>query len=149
MLLVSATDCDEGDNGKITYTSSGADASLFRLAEDGTIYTLGLLDYEARPDHSYTFNVEARDSGVPPLTRTATVRIILSNINDLGPVFQPEEYVYYVDETAPRDYSIGTVYASDADGDRIQYSIHGGNEGDHFQIDASTGKCVESIMYII
>ena len=137
---VSATDCDEGKNGAITYTASGPDASLFNLTDEGAIFTLAPLDYEARPDHSYRFTVEARDAGQPSLAATAEVVVVLSNINDLVPVFKPEEFVYYVDETAPREYSIGTVYASDADGDRIGFRIYSGNDGDHFQIDPDTGE---------
>ncbi|XP_072051982.1 LOW QUALITY PROTEIN: neural-cadherin-like [Amphiura filiformis] len=136
---VSATDCDKGKNGAVTYTSSGRDASLFRLLEDGTIYTQEPLDYEATPDHSYIFAIEAKDSGSPSRSSMATVVIVISNVNDLGPVFQPVEYEYYVDETAPQDYSIGTVYASDADGDRITYEIYSGNDGNHFQINPTTG----------
>ena len=144
-------DCDEGDNSALTYELSGPDASLFIVDDNGDLYATGPLDYDNQDDgdHSYRFTVTAKDGGNPQLTAETVVSVILMNVNDESPMFQPESYTYYVDENAQRDYSIGTVYASDADGDSIEYGIAGGNLDNKFDIDPTAGKLYVPQGYIL
>ena len=137
-----AVDCDEGANGVLTYTLSGLDADMFRVDENGDLYPVAPLDYDNQQDahtDAYHFTIEARDGGSPSNSATATVAVVLMNINDEAPMFQPDTYTYYVDENAQQDYSIGTVYASDTDGDGISYAIAGGNTEGNFDIDRVAG----------
>ena len=132
-------DCDEGDNAKLTYVLSGKDHDLFMVDDNGDLFAIGRLDYDHQDDHAYTFTVEAQDGGNPQRTANALVTVVVNNVNDEAPLFQPPTYTYYVDENAQRDYSIGSVYASDADGDSIEYGIAGGNLDNKFDIDPTAG----------
>ncbi len=66
---------------------------------------------------------------------TAVVQINLKNYNVHAPIFTPDNQIFYISETAPRDTQFGTVYATDPDNDGIVYST----ADSQFHIDSSTG----------
>ncbi len=71
----------------------------------------------------------------PPVISTAIVQINLANYNVHAPTFTPENQIFYISETAPQYTQFGTVYATDADSDGVEYTmIHS-----HFSIDRITG----------
>ncbi|KAJ8042434.1 Neural-cadherin [Holothuria leucospilota] len=108
-----ATDCDEGENAEITYSLSGSDASSF-IIENGTLYASDRLDFDQR-DPWYQFVVQATDGGSPALSSSMTVFLEVVEVNDEVPIFNPESYIYYVDEDIELNFNLGAVYASDQD----------------------------------
>lgn len=82
-ILVSASDCDSGENSELTYYTLSSD---FTISPHGTIFPAGSLDFE-RPNHLYEFVVMAVDKGEVPRTGTTTVRIRMANVNDEAPEF--------------------------------------------------------------
>ncbi|MDA0976568.1 MAG: S8 family serine peptidase, partial [Proteobacteria bacterium] len=107
---VTATDA-EGDD--VSFTVSGSDLE---------ITSAGVLTFASAPDYetktSYSATVTASD-GTNSTTQDITVNI--TNINDNSPNFTSSA-TFTVDENQT---AIGTVAASDADGDEIVYSISG------------------------
>ncbi|MFA0714115.1 cadherin repeat domain-containing protein, partial [Vibrio splendidus] len=66
-------------------------------------------------------------------------------LNDNAPEFKDDEgdaagsYSFNYDEGITETSVIGTVSATDADGESVTYSITGGNENGWFEIDATSG----------
>ena len=82
--------------------------------------------------------LQAKDRGEPPLSSTATVRIIVNDVNDNAPVFN-ETYAVQVPESTLVNTALLQVHASDADVDlnaKVRYRI---DDTDHFDIDSDSG----------
>ncbi|XP_068117206.1 neural-cadherin-like [Hyperolius riggenbachi] len=135
LLQVTATDCDTGINGEISYFTLSPD---FSISEQGVISAARGLDYE-RPGHLYEFVILAIDHGEAPNTGTATVRIRVSNVNDEAPEFSQKTYRTFVSEDAAPNTLVATVQAFDPDGDRVTYEISEGNKEGNFVIDRQKG----------
>ncbi|KAM4614092.1 neural-cadherin-like [Discoglossus pictus] len=135
LLQVTASDCDSGVNGEVSYLTQSPD---FSVSAEGTISPARALDYE-RPSHLYEFVVLAVDRGAEPNTGTATVRIRISNVNDEPPEFSQTIYRTFVSEDAGPNTLVATVHAFDPDGDRVTYEIVGGNQEGNFIIDPQKG----------
>ena len=108
---VTATDAD-GDG--IAYSISGSEITI--NSSSGVIAFASAPDYETKA--SYTATVTASD-GVNTTTQDITVNV--TNVNDNSPSFTSSA-TFSADENQT---AIGTVAASDADGDTITYSISG------------------------
>uniref|UniRef100_A0A8C2D2A3 Protocadherin-16 n=1 Tax=Cyprinus carpio TaxID=7962 RepID=A0A8C2D2A3_CYPCA len=87
VLDATATDMDEGENGKILYFLSQEAKGSFTVHPDtGRITTAAPLDREKRA--SYTFQVYAVDlSPAAPRNTTAQVTITILDVNDNAPFF--------------------------------------------------------------
>ena len=88
MLMVSATDDDSGVNAQIQYLIDASTdtnmSSYFHVDPDhGTLLTKKAFDYETMSQ--LQFSVVAVDGGVPALSSTVPVTIILTDLNDNPP----------------------------------------------------------------
>ena len=68
----------------------------------GLIRTKHQLDYDKYP--LLVFDVLAVDEGVPSLTGTTTVTILVSNVNDIGPHFEQD----FLNLAVPCDEEVGS-----------------------------------------
>ena len=59
---------------------------------------------------------------------------------DRAPRFRSSMYSFSIAENAATSTSVGTVSATDADGDTVTYSVTGGNEEGKFSIGSGTGQ---------
>ena len=125
---VGATDAD---NHVLIYTLSGTDATSFTIDNaTGQLKTKSALDYETKA--VYTVTITASD-GI--LTDTIAVTINVTDINELpsntAPVFSDGESLTIPMVLPPKgkteaDYDVGNpLLATDADGDRVTYSLSG------------------------
>ena len=107
---VTATDAD-GDS--LTFTVSGTELA---------ITSTGVLTFASAPDYetksSYTATVTATD-GANLTTQNVTVNI--TNVNDIAPVFTSEATF----SAAENQTAIGSVTATDADGDSLTFTVSG------------------------
>ena len=133
---VSAFDADIGENAIVIFTLNGS--SLFSIdSVTGVITLAASLDFETATQHNITvtaFNPDGLSSG-PHLI---TFNVI--NENDNAPIFTMDPYTASVEEH--RNVNVVTVEAEDADAGilgEVQYSIVGGNAGNVFRINSSTG----------
>ncbi|XP_069122161.1 protein dachsous-like [Argopecten irradians] len=108
---VKATDLDIGQNAEIRYSVYSSYFSIDEIT--GMITTRGHLDRESIA--SFNITLLARDNGYPRHTATATVSILILDVNDNNPVFTQNEYRFKVPENNFSNVSIGSVSASDQD----------------------------------
>ncbi|PSN41253.1 Protocadherin-like wing polarity protein stan [Blattella germanica] len=145
VLVVAATDGDVGQNAQITYMLGTMDSTTtpeFTInPQTGAIITTKKLDRETVG--GYLLTVTARDGGVPPLSDTTDVEIIVSDVNDNPPIFRKQSYVGSVPEDAVVGTSVVTIQATDADmgyNGRIRYALDPENSGDgSFIVDPMQG----------
>ncbi|KAE8623202.1 hypothetical protein XENTR_v10005537 [Xenopus tropicalis] len=141
LLVVTATDCDQGANAAVHYSIlSGNSRGLFSIDPlTGAIFLAGTLDFET--GREYTLRVRAQDGGRPPLSNvTGLVIIQVLDVNDNAPNFVSGPFQASVLENAPIGYSVLQVQALDADsGDnaRLDYCLSGTTGP--FSINNSTG----------
>jgi len=121
---VTATDGDASDS--VTFTVSGSELS---------ITSAGVLTFASAPDYetktSYTATVTATD-GTNSTTQSITVSV--TNLNDNSPVFTSSASL----SANENQTTIGTVAASDADGNTLSYSISG-TDASSMGINSSSG----------
>ncbi|GAB6020348.1 hypothetical protein CHUAL_003060 [Chamberlinius hualienensis] len=146
VLQVQAYDADDEENAKVKYHIRGisnlSDDWPFALDEDtGWLTTVKVVDREKSPN--YSFAVEAMDGGSPVRSATATVTLVIHDINDNNPAFESETYEAVVAEDALPGTSVVQVVASDPDeNSRLVYHMTEGNIRGRFSID---GRGVVSV----
>ncbi|KAL7062372.1 hypothetical protein AAHC03_01109 [Spirometra sp. Aus1] len=151
---VTATDLDDPlAQGPITYyLSADHDALGFNIeVKTGEIVTRRPLDREEQPN--YTFKVLARDSsgsgsgsfGHTQHTATATVNVVLEDVNDNSPVFitpNATANTLTVAVTQTLGHRLAVIHAEDADegpNGQVTYKIKAGNSLNLFSIDSQSG----------
>ncbi|CAJ1065064.1 protocadherin Fat 4 isoform X1 [Xyrichtys novacula] len=137
---VSAVDEDLGINSQLTYSiAQGNTDGLFSITPNGTFQILRSLDREE--ESSYFVTIIAVDSGLPSLTGTLTVHIIVDDINDNRPEFTEDIYNTIVSEDSPTGTVFAMITASDIDegvNGEIRYSLQ--NFDVPFSIDETSGE---------
>ncbi|XP_075904187.1 protocadherin-10-like [Nelusetta ayraudi] len=150
---VTAVDPDVGQNAMVAYSILECDIQGMSVKtyvsineETGYLYALRSFDYEQLKD--FAFTVQATDSGTPPLSSNATVRVVVVDQNDNPPlVLAPLGKNGTAEERLPRSaepgYLVTRVVAMDADDGenaRLSYSILAGNDNGMFRMDWRTGE---------
>ncbi|XP_055018856.1 cadherin-23 [Boleophthalmus pectinirostris] len=148
---LSATDADSGANGWLSYRlESGAqDRFVVDSISGAVLVGNSTLDREERG--SYRLVVMATDRGTPPLTGTATLTVLLDDVNDSRPRFIEPITIINVNESTPPGVVVATLTAEDPDlHPRLEYyiiSVEAKDDGnnpvgglqDSFGIDLHTG----------
>ena len=135
---VSATD---PDGGSVTYSiEDGNAAGLFEIdgASGELFYVGGGEDYETGST-SFELTVRANDGDQ---TTDATVTVNVTDVAE-APAFGQAGYAFDLAEDTDGStdrISLGTVSATDPDGDSVTYSIEGGNAAGLFEIDGASGE---------
>jgi protocadherin Fat 4 len=133
VLAVKAVDKDvRPDNNQFTYSilrgNAGQVFSIHPIS--GVVQLVGKLDRETESE--YNLVVGAVDTGSPPETGTATVNVLVEDVNDNAPEFETPELVGYVTENRGAGASVVVLRPFDKDGDRnsapFTFSIVGGDE---------------------
>ncbi|XP_045488378.1 protocadherin-like wing polarity protein stan isoform X3 [Pieris rapae] len=145
IVRVQAYDADEGVNAELTYTLSdkeyngNAGLPITIDPRSGWVYTSSSLDREVQS--KYQLQVTATDNGTPPRSATASVVVVVQDVNDNDPVFSPAQYDVELAEDEPPGTPVVTVTATDADEDnRLHYEITGGNTRGRFSITSQNGR---------
>ncbi|XP_036379001.1 protocadherin gamma-C5-like [Megalops cyprinoides] len=110
ILRLKATDLDDGPNGVLQYyfgphTSDTVQTTFSICPDTGEVSVIGKLDYEE--SKSYTFNVLAKDQGLPELEGHSSVQIDIVDEND-NP---PEIILTSLSSPVQENASVGTVVA--------------------------------------
>ncbi len=149
VLNVSATDADEGENGRVWYQfdtsavssnpdSRGPDFAFFSIdATTGAIRTAFPLDRERRD--AYTLTVLAFDgSRERPFTTEVTVDITVSDENDNAPEFTAQPYTVAITSTEKSGATLIALKATDRDlKAKLSYSLS--TRSAEFGVDPNTG----------
>lgn len=142
VLKVLATSRDTGVNAEITYSIlSGNEQKKFTIdPKTGVLKVADVLDFEKSKDFFLT--IQAIDGGSPPLSKTASVNISVTDSNDNNPFFLQNSYTARIREDALEGDKILQVVARDYDSNdngRITYSIERGDRLRQFNIDEDSG----------
>lgn len=131
--FVHARDPDLGDTLAYSITGGTGSAHFAVNATTGeiTVTNPSAINYESAT--SFTLDVQALDAG--GLTATTTVIINITDVNE-APVLSPAG-PFTVSEAAAVNTVVGTMSATDVDGNTITYSITGGNALGIFSINAA------------
>ncbi|NWI43216.1 PCD23 protein, partial [Picathartes gymnocephalus] len=140
-----ATDPDEGRNGQVTYhLLSGNENKAFVLDKvTGLLTTAQLLDREVQEHYSLT--VMALDDGIPALSATQVLTIIVLDVNDETPEFLKQLYETAVHENQDPGEFVIKVEAVDRDtglNSLLQYEILPGPGYEKFKMDLDRGELV-------
>lgn len=147
---VSATDVDEGANGRVRFSvMSGDENRDFSISEDsGIVRVAKNLNYERKSRYVLTVRAEDCagdiDNGESRYD-TAELTISITDINDNPPTFLDSPYLAHVMENVipPNGGYVITVKAYDADSppfnSQVRYFLKEG-DADLFRINASTGE---------
>ncbi len=136
LSVVGTVDATDQDGQSLTYTiTAGNGDGVFAInAETGTIILVNnsTLDYSTTPSYTLTVAVDDGLGGTDTATITVNVEPNLPPIVD-DATFSIEEFI----ETGS---VVGSVTASDSDGDTLSYAIAAGNDDGVFAINAATGQ---------
>ncbi|KAE8737624.1 hypothetical protein FOCC_FOCC016911, partial [Frankliniella occidentalis] len=108
-----ATDPDQGGKSHVTYAidRSSDRRRQFAISPEGTVNIQRSLDREETPRHQV--KILAIDDGVPPKTATATLTVIVEDINDNAPTFLKDYRPVLPEHTSAR--TVVEVLATDDD----------------------------------
>lgn len=92
LIQVRAQDADEGVNSELRYSvlRSSTDGLISMESETGLVTTAAALDRETQSE--LRFLVVAADRGDSPLSSTATVSVLVEDVNDNEPIFLQQLY---------------------------------------------------------
>ncbi|HYI09018.1 MAG TPA: Ig-like domain-containing protein, partial [Thermoanaerobaculia bacterium] len=127
-VLANDTDAN-GDALTATLLVAPTNGAVVLAADGGFTYTPNANFFGS---DTFTYTV---DDGTD--TDTALVTITVTAEND-APTVEPDTFP--VVENSFAGTVVGTVSASDVEGDTLTFSIEGGNNGNAFAIDANTGE---------
>ncbi|XP_066555914.1 protocadherin-16 [Amia ocellicauda] len=116
VLEVTATDKDDGSNGKVLYYLSSDSRGMFNVdQETGRITTSGDLDREKQA--VYSFLVHAVDSSpAAPRNSTAQVMVNIQDVNDNAPFFIQDPVIINISSSSVSNHQVvATMRAEDKD----------------------------------
>lgn len=149
IITVNATDLDQGDSGRISYSLISDDALPFAVnSTSGVIYIVRPLDREEKA--WYNLTVRATDGGAPGREKFAHafVFVMIVDVNDNAPVVTKvvPAHVIKIPENALVGSPLARVIASDADiGENARLSfgiVKNSSWNGTFIMNATTGEVV-------
>ncbi|XP_048459396.1 protocadherin gamma-A11-like isoform X10 [Rhincodon typus] len=154
IFAVTALDPDLNQNARLIYSILDSQVQnepvytyLSINSKNGVIYSQRTFDYEQL--RNFQVQIQARDSGEPPLTSNTSVDIIILDQNDHAPVIIHPSMEYgstaleTVSKFAEPGYLITKVTATDADSGqnaRLSYQILQSTDPGLFTISPDTGE---------
>ncbi len=111
VATISVSDVDEDE---LTLTLGGTDADSFNLSDENVLTFKEAPDYETKDSYSITLTLT---DGTETVTKDVTIAI--TNVNDIAPEFTSDAS-FSIEEN---EVSVGTITATDAEGDNVSFSI--------------------------
>ncbi|XP_069755104.1 protocadherin-10-like [Narcine bancroftii] len=152
IFALTAFDPDLDQNSYIFYSIKENRNSLVPTylsinSMNGTIYAQHSFDYEALK--TFQIQVQARDAGMPPLSSSAAVNVIILDQNDNAPVIalpsgqSGSTIVEMVSQSAGQGYLVTRVLATDADSGqnaRLSYQMVQATDPTLFSVGRNSGE---------
>ncbi|XP_052280093.1 protocadherin Fat 1-like isoform X4 [Dreissena polymorpha] len=142
IFKIGATDLDQNENGKISFSIINAKNVPFEIEPfTGIIRTSSILDYETMR-HSYKLNIRISDWGLPFSRENEMIFTVnLQDTNDNKPQFETGNCTGVIHRKTPVGTEVQVVPAIDFDvNDILQYHIEAGNENTCFAINNGTAR---------
>ncbi|XP_068615901.1 protocadherin gamma-A2-like, partial [Brachionichthys hirsutus] len=128
VVILSATDADEGMNGLVSYhfnRMSGGVAELFSLDENsGHLTVSGEIDYEE--NKIYEIGVQAKDQGGQSTSTKVIVDVM--DVNDNAPVITLTSFSSVIPEDSPSGTTVAIINVKDVDSGKngkVDCSVNG------------------------
>ncbi|XP_071958951.1 neural-cadherin-like [Antedon mediterranea] len=148
VMTVEASDADSPANSQNTY-SLVDDSNTFTIEDNGDIFTRNVeLDREIKD--TYYVEVIAQDPDLP-LSATATATIIVTDVNDNSPIFDPTSYDKSVPESLTPGDKVLEIFASDADegvNAELDFVITSGNVDSKFEVIPNPVNKQNAVIYL-
>ncbi|KAM9849600.1 protocadherin Fat 4-like [Aulostomus maculatus] len=154
LKTVIALDADTHENGKVSYSFLKSNSNSVGLSnmininsDTGDLVSLQSFNYEELK--TFRFQVQATDSGVPPLSSNVTVNVFILDENDNSPAILPpySEHGSVNSESVPYSaeagYFVAKIRAVDADSGYnalLSYHLSEPKGNNLFRIGTSTGE---------
>ena len=146
-IVLGTIEASDPDGDTLTYTIvSGNDAEAFGLGRGTGVLSVAksaVLDYETIT----TFSLLVRVSD-GALSDSATFTINLTDVDEDSITTNQAPAItaatYSLAENSPNGIVLGTIEASDPDGDTLTYTIVSGNDAEAFSLDSEIGELTVS-----
>ncbi|KAL6472176.1 hypothetical protein MHYP_G00183640 [Metynnis hypsauchen] len=126
VAMIKVNDPDSGMNGKV-HCSISENIPFTIISPSNNFFSLRTeQELDRERESEYNITVLCSDEGVPSLSSSASLRLLISDVNDNAPVFERRSYEAFVLENNKPGLSIFTVKARDADSNqnaRVSYIL--------------------------
>ncbi|XP_072252479.1 protocadherin alpha-3-like [Leuresthes tenuis] len=118
VVVVNATDLDDGPNGDVIYSfSKSTNQNILNLfginSVTGEITVENIIDYEKR--EKYEIEIQASDRGLAPLTTEKSVIIKIVDVNDNAPEIEVTSFSNSVPEDSRPGTTVALISVNDLD----------------------------------
>ncbi len=132
VVSVECTDSDLAENSQIGYSLEPS-SDDFVVRADGVI----ILTREQSDEAVYHFNVVCTDRGTPTLSSSSLVTVAVDLLQTNAPTFIMDSYTAVI----PEDTTVSTIIVQvETTTTEVVYRIAGGNDGDVFHINPTSGE---------
>ncbi|XP_042546062.1 cadherin-23 isoform X4 [Dipodomys spectabilis] len=141
IFIVNATDPDLGAGGSVLYSFQPPSPFFAIDSARGIVTVIRELDYETTQGYQLTVNATDQDK-TRPLSTLANLAIIITDIQDMDPIFINLPYSTNIYEHSPPGTTVRVITAVDQDKGRprgIGYTIISGNTNSIFALDYISG----------
>lgn len=135
-VTIGTVEATDTDKDKLTFSISTNDNNLFEISDSGVLsLALGKsLNFSSKAQHQIVVSVtDGEDSS------NGSITIKVTSVTALNQAPQLEDQSFDTSEDISDTDIIGTVDASDVEGDNLTYSITE-NDGELFEVDQNTGE---------
>uniref|UniRef100_A0A8B9JG59 Cadherin domain-containing protein n=1 Tax=Astyanax mexicanus TaxID=7994 RepID=A0A8B9JG59_ASTMX len=115
VALITVTDKDDGENGKVDCKIVGTSPFRLQLSYKNSYSLVVNEPLDRELVSQYNITVIASDEGSPFLSSTAVITVHISDVNDNSPVFQAPVIHISVKENSPVGGLLATITAHDDD----------------------------------
>uniref|UniRef100_A0A2K5YWI8 Cadherin-23 n=1 Tax=Mandrillus leucophaeus TaxID=9568 RepID=A0A2K5YWI8_MANLE len=141
IFIVNATDPDLGAGGSVLYSFQPPSQFFAIDSARGIVTVIRELDYETTQAYQLTVNATDQDK-TRPLSTLANLAIIITDVQDMDPIFINLPYSTNIYEHSPPGTTVRIITAIDQDKGRprgIGYTIVSGNTNSIFALDYISG----------
>ncbi|KAI5624537.1 protocadherin alpha-C2-like [Silurus asotus] len=127
IAVVSVSDRDSGDNGKVFISLRDAEVLPFLLNKSSSedYFELTIKDpLDREKDSSYEITLNVMDQGTPPLSDNETISLEILDVNDNAPVFPQSFYMIHLHENNEPGELLCSLTAHDPDLSENQYLVY-------------------------
>uniref|UniRef100_A0A8C0XQH5 Cadherin-23 n=1 Tax=Castor canadensis TaxID=51338 RepID=A0A8C0XQH5_CASCN len=141
IFIVNATDPDLGAGGSVLYSFQPPSQFFAIDSARGIVTVIRELDFETTQAYQLTVNATDQDK-TRPLSTLANLAIIITDVQDMDPIFINLPYSTNIYEHSPPGTTVRVITAIDQDKGRprgIGYTIVSGNTNSIFALDYISG----------
>uniref|UniRef100_A0A8C5UAR7 Cadherin related 23 n=1 Tax=Malurus cyaneus samueli TaxID=2593467 RepID=A0A8C5UAR7_9PASS len=141
IFIVNATDPDQGAGGSVLYSFQPPSEFFAIDSGRGIVTVTRELDYEVTQAYQLQVNATDQDKN-KPLSTLANLAIIITDVQDMDPIFINLPYSTNIYENSPPGTTVRMITAIDQDKGRprgIGYTIVSGNTNSIFALDYISG----------